>query len=166
MMKLVRHPDRKRSRAWSCGRSVGALLVPVVMSACGGTAERGPDLEIREARVRPAVAPDSGGAPIHSAAYLTIRNRGSADDRLLGAGFAGARRVEIHETQVNPEGLATMRRVESIAIPAGREIRLEPGGLHIMLMDLEVSLVSGDTVRLSLEFENNGSRTVAAEVGS
>lgn len=166
MMKLVRNPDRKRSRAWTCGRSVGALLVTVIVSSCGGSAERGPDLEIREARVRPAVVPASREAPIHSAAYLTIRNRGSADDRLLGAGFAGARRVEIHETQVNPEGLATMRRVESIAIAAGQEIRFEPGGLHVMLMDLETSLVSGDTVRLSLDFENGGSRTVAAEVRS
>ena len=141
------------------------LLVPFVLVACGETPGRGPDLRIREARVRPAVVPEAGGPPIHSAAYLTIRNRGGADDRLLGAGFAGARRVEIHETRVSPEGLATMRPVESVAIPAGAEIRLEPGGLHVMLMGLESSLLAGDTVQLSLEFETSGTRTVPAEVG-
>jgi hypothetical protein len=66
---------------------------------------------------------------------------------------------------VRAEGLATMRPVESITIPAGAEIRFEPGGLHVMIMGLESSLVSGDTVRLSLEFDKSGTRTVPAEVG-
>ena len=140
------------------------LLVAAVMVACEETPERGPDLVIREARVRPVAVPDAGGPPVHSAAYLTIRNRGAADDRLLGAEFAGARRVEIHETRVSAEGLATMRPVESIAIRAGGEVQLEPGGMHVMLMGLESSLISGDTVRLSLEFATSGTRTVAAEV--
>lgn len=157
--------DRNRSRAGLCRRRAGVILGSVVLAACGGTSERGPDLAIREARVRPVAVSDVGGSPVHSAAYLTIRNRGGADDRLLGAGFAGARRVEMHETRVSPEGLATMRPVESIEIPAGEEIRLEPGGLHLMLMGLESSLVSGDTVHLLLKFETNGTRTVPAEVG-
>ncbi len=164
-MAGIRNRGRNRGRARRCRRSAGVFLVPVVMAACGEASESGPDLVIREARVRPAAVSDVGGPPVHSAAYLTIRNRGGTDDRLLGAGFAGARRVEMHETRVSVEGLATMRPVASIAIPAGAEIRLEPGGLHIMLMGLESSLVRGDTVRLSLEFETSGTRTVPAEVG-
>ena len=157
--------DHSRSRARLRRWSAGVLLIPIVVAACGEASERGPDLVIREARVRPVAVPEEGGAEVHSAAYLTIRNRGGVDDRLLGAGFSGARRVEIHETRVSAEGLATMRPVESITIPAGAEIRLEPGGLHVMLMGLESSLVSGDTVRLSLEFDKSGTRTVPAEVG-
>lgn len=164
MMTGNRDRDRNQSRERGWRRSAGVLLIPVLMAACGEEPDRGPDLVIRDARVRPTAVSDVGGSPVHSAAYLTIQNQGGDDDRLLGAGFAGARRVEIHETRVNAEGLATMRPVESIAIPAGGEIRLEPGGLHVMLMGLTSSLVSGDTVRLDLEFEKSGSRTVAAEV--
>jgi hypothetical protein len=44
-------------------------------------------------------------------------------------------------------------RVEGIALPAGKTVALEPGGYHIMLMELKQTLKAGDTVPLTLVIE-------------
>lgn len=49
-----------------------------------------------------------------------------------------------------------MRRIDAIAIGAGQTVKLQPGGLHIMLMDLKSALVDGETLKLSLKFEKAG----------
>jgi copper(I)-binding protein len=138
--------------------------VLATLAGCDGADSRSPELEIKSAWVRPAAVAGDGGAQVTSAVYFEIHNRGNRDDRLNGAGFEGARRVEIHETHVQRDGLATMRPVEFVVVAAGGTVRLEPGGVHVMLMDLERSLVAGDTVSLWLDFELAGRKTVLARV--
>ena len=58
----------------------------------------------------------------------------------------------------------TMQPVDSIELPAGEEVSLEPGGYHIMLLDLVAPLEVGDTFDIVLTFENAGEVTVTAEV--
>ena len=55
-----------------------------------------------------------------------------------------------------------MKQVQSIALPAGEEVRLEPGGYHIMLMGLESPIESGDQYLITLEFEKAGPLEVQA----
>jgi copper(I)-binding protein len=57
-----------------------------------------------------------------------------------------------------------MSPVDSIEVPAGGTAKLAPGGLHIMLFDLAAPLVEGDTLELTLEFEEAGDIEVAAPV--
>lgn len=61
-------------------------------------------------------------------------------------------------------GAMTMRPVEAIDLPAGEAVALEPGGLHIMLIDLVEPLEVGDEVDLTLTFEEAGEQPVTAEV--
>lgn len=61
-------------------------------------------------------------------------------------------------------GMMTMQEVDSIAIPAGGTIALEPGGYHIMLLGLTEDLVVGDTIEVTLNFESGATETVTAEV--
>jgi copper(I)-binding protein len=145
---------------------LGTLIaLATLATSCGGPTPATPDLTIRDAWVRPAALPETpGGAPVNSAAYLLVENRGGAADRLLDVGFAGASRVELHESFVDSAGVARMRRVEAVDLPAGAEARLQPGGLHVMLMGLGAPLVAGDSVDLVLRFESSGERTVRAEV--
>jgi copper(I)-binding protein len=51
-----------------------------------------------------------------------------------------------------------MRAVPSLELPAGKSIRLEPGGYHIMLFDLKRSLVPGQKLKLELSFEDTRGR--------
>jgi copper(I)-binding protein len=57
-----------------------------------------------------------------------------------------------------------MRQQESLDIPAGESVRLEPTGLHIMLINLTRDLSEGDTFEVQLEFEEHGSMTVTSTV--
>jgi periplasmic copper chaperone A len=61
-------------------------------------------------------------------------------------------------------GMMTMQEVERIDIPAGATVRLEPGGFHIMLLDVQQTLEPGDTVEVTLVFESAGEVVVTAEV--
>ncbi len=157
MRKGMRRPVRV-----GLGTLVG---LATLVAACGEAPPPAPDLAVRDAWVRPAALPESaGGAPVNSAAYLVVENRGGASDRLVGVDFAGAARVELHESFVDSTGVARMRRVDAVEVPAGAEARLEPGGLHVMLMGLRGALVAGDSVDLVLRFESSGERPVRAAV--
>lgn len=61
-------------------------------------------------------------------------------------------------------GMMEMRPVDRIVVPAGGEVVLEPGGLHVMLLDLAAPLEAGSSVELTLEFEESGEQVVTADV--
>jgi periplasmic copper chaperone A len=92
----------------------------------------------------------------NGAAYMIIRNRGSAPERLLAVRTNEARSAEVHGTTITPEGVAQMRRVEAINIPPDGEVRLAPGGLHVMLTGLKGPLVEGTSFPMTLVFERAG----------
>ncbi len=143
-----------------------SLLVFLVMpgGGCRDPAPPVPDLAVRDAWVRAVAVPEGMTAPVNSAAYLTIENRGTAPDRLVDVSFEGAIRVELHESFVTEQGIASMRPVSSVEVPPDGEARLEPGGLHVMLMGLSGSLSVGDSVSTVLQFEVSGRITVRAVV--
>ena len=58
----------------------------------------------------------------------------------------------------------TMQPIDKLELPAGEEVALEPGGYHIMLLDLVEPLVAGESIEVTLEFESGATQTVTAEV--
>src|SRR3954452_25248248 len=104
-----------------------------------------------------------GGAKI-GGGYLTIQNKGSTPDRLLGGSADVADRVQIHEMAVN-NGVMTMRPLdEGLAIEPGKTVKLAPGGHHLMLLDLKSPLKQGDRLPVTLEFEKAGKVKLSLEV--
>jgi copper(I)-binding protein len=61
-------------------------------------------------------------------------------------------------------GTMTMQQVAEIALPAGETVTLQPGGLHLMLIDLAEPLEIGDTFDLTLDFAEADDVTVSVEV--
>lgn len=136
------------------------LLLPVACSG-GGDAETDvttTDITVTDAWVRESPMVERAGA-----AYMVIQNGGSAEDRLLAATTNAAATVELHESK-EMNGMMTMEPVEAIVIPAGGQAELKPGGLHVMLIDLQAPLAAGDEVSLTLRFERAGEMTVTAVV--
>lgn len=97
------------------------------------------------------------------AAYVTVINRGTADDRLIAARAPASERVELHTHEMEGD-VVGMRRVESIALKAGDRTTLAPGKAHLMLIGLKQPLVAGKRFPLTLEFEKGGTMTVQVEV--
>lgn len=95
------------------------------------------------------------GAP-SAVAYMTLRNAGSAADRLVGATTPAARSVEFHETN-SADGIMRMRPVpQGIAIPAGGMAELAPNGTHLMFIGPVDGFAKGQRVPLTLRFEIAG----------
>jgi copper(I)-binding protein len=87
----------------------------------------------------------------------------SRDSRLVEARSPAAGTVEIHEMALQ-DNVMRMRAVGSIALPAGKTVKLEPGGYHVMLMGLKQPLNTGDTVPLTLVFEGPDKARETVEV--
>jgi copper(I)-binding protein len=98
------------------------------------------------------------------AVYMTLSNQGAAPDKLLQITTDSAASAEVHES-AEKDGVATMRPIESLEIPAGGSVELKPGGYHIMLMGLKAPLKKGGMIMLKLKFEHAGLVDVMAHVG-
>jgi periplasmic copper chaperone A len=103
------------------------------------------------------------GAKIGSG-YLTIENKGTAADRLVGVSADVAGKVEVHEMAMN-NGVMTMRPLETgLTIDPGKTVKLAPGGYHLMMFDLKSPLKQGDALPVTLEFEKAGKVKVSLDV--
>lgn len=101
-----------------------------------------------------------------TAIYMTILNGSSDADSLVSIFSPVAGLVEIHESYKREEGMKGMRPAENLTVPARDALLLEPGGLHVMLMQLNIELAEGDEVEFIVKFANAGEMTVTAPVQS
>lgn len=127
----------------------------VIVAACSESG--GIDVEGAWARTSPGVV----GA---GAVYMDIT--ASETDRLIGASVSQdiAAMAEIHETTMNDDGTMMMQEVGRIDLAASETVSLQPGGLHIMLMQLTEPLETGETFDITLQFAESQDRVVEVEV--
>ena len=143
-----------------------SAIIAVILLSCwlaaapaGAEEVRAGDLLISQAwsRATPGGAKIGGG-------YLTIENKGSAADRLIGGSADIAAKAELHEMGVN-NGVMKMRPLDrGLAIEPGKTVKLAPGGYHLMLMDLKNPLKQGDKLPVTLEFEKAGKVKLSFDV--
>ena len=142
--------------------AIAALWLTTAGIACAAAEEiKAGDLAIDNpwSRATPA------GAKV-AAGYMTITNKGSAADRLIGGSTAAAGRVEVHEMAMK-NGVMTMRPLTGgLPIEPGKTVTLAPGGYHMMFMDLKAPLKQGEKVPVTLEFEKAGKVNVTLDVQS
>jgi periplasmic copper chaperone A len=113
------------------------------------------DLEISGAFTRATLpnAPVGGG-------FLTIKNMGASDDRLVSAVSTIAKDTQIHEMAMEGDVMKMRQLEDGLVIPAGETVTLEPGGYHIMFMGLSGAIAEGDKISVTLTFEKAGEVTV------
>lgn len=112
--------------------------------------------------VEPWARATPGGAKV-GAAYMELKAGAAGADKLVSASSGVAEAVELH-THVMDGGVARMRRVDGIPVPANGSVALKPGGYHIMLINLKQQLKAGEKVKLTLKFEKAGAVDVEASV--
>src|SRR5688500_13721160 len=108
--------------------------------------------------------PTATGMPM-GVAYFTLTNRGNTEDALTTAETPVAARVEFHQTQLI-DGMARMRPLTQILIAPGRTLKVEPNGIHIMLVELTRALEAGESIPMTLTFRVAGKVQIQIKVES
>ena len=104
-------------------------------------------------------APVAGG-------FVTIMNMGDTDDTLIAATTDIAGTTEIHTMEMDGDIMRMSELEDGLPIPAGETVVLQPGGFHLMFMQLNTALVEGDTISVTLTFEDAGDVTLDIPVGA
>ena len=122
-----------------------ALFTVLAIAACA--VDSSAETTVVEAWGRPA------GEGANGAAYLTISNPDSVAVRLDSISSRQALVAELHET-VLTDGIARMTPLHGVDIPARGRLQMEPGGAHVMLVELKQSMNTGDSLPIMLYFSN------------
>ena len=114
------------------------------------------DVAVKDAWVR-------GTTPAQKAtgAFMEITSSDAA--ALLSAAIPAAGVVEIHTMKME-DGVMKMRQIPKLDLPAGKGIKLQPGGNHVMLMDLKQQLKKGDVVPITLKIEGKDKQVQTLEI--
>lgn len=136
-----------------------SMILMGVMFVTACTPKEG--IEVREAWMNPASQNTNG------AVYLVIHNYSEADDALMGASTEIAEAVELHRATVVND-VAKMEVLPSVPLSAGEDVEFAPGGLHIMLVNLREELKVGETIEITLHFQNSAdiSLSVPVQIGA
>jgi periplasmic copper chaperone A len=130
-------------------RQTLSFALALAVAACGSSGT-----EVSEARLAQPTGPNA-------ALYLVVST--GADDALVAAATPVAARVELHETTMDEAGTMTMHPADSFPVAAGEPLTLEPGGRHLMLVDVD-RLEVGDSVEVTLTFAEAGDVTLTVPV--
>lgn len=114
------------------------------------------EVTVKDAWVRGTVP-----AQKSTGAFMTLKS--SADAKLVGAATTASKIVEIHSSSMHG-GVAHMQAVEAIDLPAGKDVKLQPGGFHVMLLGLTSPLKAGDTVPITLTIQDKSGKRSRVEV--
>ncbi|WP_239456520.1 copper chaperone PCu(A)C [Nocardioides solisilvae] len=172
-------PGRRRSAsAGRAGRRTGAaalaLVLAAALAACGeevapieptidpaGAPAAADSLEVHDPWVRATVGADD---TTMTAAFMVLDNTGDAEVTVTGARAEVAGRTELHEMAA-VDGQMVMRQIRGgLVLAPGRGQMLQPGGSHVMLMELTEELRPGDELDLVLELSDGSDVEVSAPV--
>jgi copper(I)-binding protein len=128
------------------------LMAMLLCAAAVGHAE----VTVKDAWVR-------GTVPAQKAtgAFLTLTSTEDAKVVAASSPVAGMAQIHVSESQ---GGIMRMHAIDAIDLPAGKAVELQPGGSHIMLMQLAHPLAAGDSVALALTVEDRKGRRTVLEV--
>ena len=134
------------------------MLAAGLLFSAGVLAGAADNVSVQDPYVR--LAPPNAAA---TAAFMVIRNTGDKDVKVVKADNPVSKATELH-THLNEGGVMKMRPVPAIEIKAKGEAVLRPGGLHVMMIDLKAPMKEGDSVPITLTFDDGSSKQVDAKV--
>ena len=94
------------------------------------------------------------------AGYARIVNACDAPATIVSATSDAFADTSIHETRID-DGVSRMRVTPALELPAGADIGMAPGGLHLMLVNPAAPLQVGD--KAMVEFTLQDGRTLKGE---
>lgn len=140
-----------------CGQNADSPTAAASESA-NATPENAPGITLADAMIRLPAVPGSPGA-----ADFTVAQGSGPARKIAGVYVEGAERAEMHET-VTANGISSMRPVKDVALEAGKTTAFKPGGLHVMLFNLDDALKAGGTTEITITLDNGDKVSVPARI--
>ena len=140
-MKLIATQAINTPAKVVCSAFLGALL-----SFSALAKDNIADVVVKDAWVRTTVPGQKG-----TGAFMSLTAK--SDLRLVGVSSPVAGVAEVHEMTMSGD-VMHMRAVSGVDLPAGKAVALQPGGFHVMLLDLKTALPKNATVPLTLLFKD------------
>lgn len=151
--------------------AAAVLAAGLGLAACGGESSSSDkaSVDVTGAWTRVTAPKQTNGA-----VYLTISSQDGDTLTKASVPTSIAGMAQLHETTgsmgsgsgststTEMDSMKGMKEVDSIPIPAGKAVKLEPGGYHIMLMELVKPITAGEKVPVTLTFEKAGTLTFDA----
>jgi copper(I)-binding protein len=146
-MLIPTHKDRIQMR------KIAVLIASLlVLAGCAPMSETSSVLETKDLWVKSSETSTIGGM---TAVFGALTNNSNQDITLIGGTTSVANIVEVHEMSMI-DGEMKMQQIDGgLVIPAGQTVMLEPGGNHLMLMDLAEAVSAGDQISVTFEFDAN-----------
>lgn len=136
-------------------KAIRIQLTAALLTLASATAVAA-DVDVKTPWVRGTVSGQQA-----TGAFMEITSKSGA--AIIGASSPVAGVTEVHEMKMDG-GVMKMRAVARLDLPAGKPVKLQPGGYHVMLMDLKQPLKKGDLVPLTLKFEGKDKSVETIEV--
>lgn len=161
------------------GMSFGVVVSALLLTACGGAGEQATSTTEPSAAatmtaaaagesselsvVDPWVKATAGAEEATMTAVFAVVTNSSSEQRtIVAATTTASPRAELHEMSM-VDGAMVMRKIDAgIVVPAGQSVSLEPGGLHVMVLDVAEEIAPGDEVDVTLTFDNGASAEFTA----
>jgi copper(I)-binding protein len=100
-----------------------------------------------------------------NAGYMTLVNVGSEEVTLVKVESEGFSNIEVHEMAM-VDGLREMKELADMTIPPNGQVRFEPGGKHLMLIEPQTHFASGERIDMTLTFKSGRQQSVSVNVES
>lgn len=126
------------------------VRLPKLMLALAGTlaaCSAPPQIAVDHTYVRLSAVPHRPAA-----AYFTVHG-GAANVVLLSISSDAAIKAEMHQS-MSGGGMASMKPLDTLPVPARGTVQFAPGGRHLMLYDVNPGIVAGRRMKLTFVFSN------------
>ena len=133
-----------------------ALLGAALLASASASASAQAQVVVKDAWVRATV-------PQQKATGAFMQLTAGQDTRLVSVSSAAVPVVELHEMSMQ-DHVMKMRQLPALDLPAGRAVELKPGSYHLMLLELKQPMKVGDSVPLTLVFEDKAGKRQSVEV--
>lgn len=114
--------------------------------------------QVSAAWSRPAAQGTTG------AGFMTLTNPGAKADALVSVESPLSGHVMVHQSSMSG-GMASMKMVASVPVPAGGSVTFAPGGYHLMFTGLTRPLNVGDRLPATLTFASGAKVNATFVVG-
>lgn len=97
------------------------------------------------------------------AGYMDLMNHGDKAITITADVSDDFERIEIHDMSMD-KGMMKMKKLDTLEIPPHGTVKLQPGGMHMMLINPKKRLRDGDQAMIAIKLDNGERKELLVKV--